>query len=233
MATAFPAPNRAIPVSALGVDRRATFITRTYAHLAMAVGLFVALEVAYFTSGVAETIYDAVAGVSWLLVLGAFMVVSWLASRAAHNVESVQAQYLGLVAAVGAWSIIFVPLLTVANQRADGTTESAAIITILGFGGLTAIAFVTRRDFSFLSRYLMWGGVVALCLIVGSLLFGFSLGIVFSVAMVAFAGAAILHDTSNVIHHFPEDRYVGAALELFASVALLFWYVLSIFIGRD
>ena len=53
-------------------------------------------------------------------------------------------------------------------------------------------------------------------------------------AMVGLAGAAILHDTSNVLHHFPEDRYVGAALELFASVALMFWYVLRLFMSsRD
>jgi len=46
--------------------------------------------------------------------------------------------------------------------------------------------------------------------------------------MVALAGAAILYDTSNVVHHFPEDRHVAAALELFASVDLMFWYVLNL-----
>ncbi len=50
---------------------------------------------------------------------------------------------------------------------------------------------------------------------------------------VAFAGAAILYDTSNVIHHYPSDRYVGAALQLFASVAMMFWYVLRLFMSRD
>ncbi len=52
---------------------------------------------------------------------------------------------------------------------------------------------------------------------------------------IGLAGAAILYDTSNVLHHFPEDRYVGAALQLFASVALMFWYVLRLFMafGRD
>jgi FtsH-binding integral membrane protein len=74
-------------------------------------------------------------------------------------------------------------------------------------------------------------GICAIVLLAASLIFGFHLGTFFSVGMVAFAGAAILYDTSNVIHHFPEDRYVGAALELFASVALMFWYVLRIFIG--
>ncbi len=65
------------------------------------------------------------------------------------------------------------------------------------------------------------------------MLFGFNLGTWFSVAMVGLAGGAILYDTSNILRHFPEDRYVGAALELFASVALMFWYVLRIFPSRD
>ena len=106
-------------------------------------------------------------------------------------------------------------------------------MTILGFAGLTAVVFITRKDFSFLGGMLRWGFIVALVLIVASVLFGFDLGTFFSVGMIALAGGAILYDTSNVLNHFPEDRYVGAALELFASVALLFWYVLSLFISRD
>jgi hypothetical protein len=38
--------------------------------------------------------------------------------------------------------------------------------------------------------------------------------------------------TSNVLHHFPEDRYVAASLQLFSSVTLMFWYVLRIFMSR-
>ena len=93
---------------------------------------------------------------------------------------------------------------------------------------------VTKRDFSFLRSLLFWGGICALVMIVAGVVFGFQLGTFFSVGMVAFAGGAILYDTSNVLHHFPEDRYVGAALQLFASVALLFWYVLTLFLrARD
>ena len=44
----------------------------------------------------------------------------------------------------------------------------------------------------------------------------------------ALAGVAILYDTSKILRDFPEDRYVGAALQLFASVALMFWYVLRL-----
>ena len=69
--------------------------------------------------------------------------------------------------------------------------------------------------------------------IAGGAIFGFNLGTWFSVGMVGLAGAAILYDTSNVLHHYPEDRYVAAALELFASMALMFWYVLQLFLSRD
>jgi uncharacterized protein len=215
------------------VNPRAAFIARTYNHLLGAIVLFTLLELYFFKSGLAEVMAGAMLGTSWLLVLGAFMVVSWLASRAAHTAESAAAQYAALGGFVVAESIIFVPLLYLANAAAPGTIQSAATVTLIGFAGLTAVAFSMRKDFSFLGAFLRWGGVVALLAIVGAVLFGFSLGTWFSVAMVGFAGAAILYDTSNIIHNFPTDRHVGAALELFASVALMFWYVLRFFMASD
>jgi len=104
---------------------------------------------------------------------------------------------------------------------------------LLGFAGLTAVAFLTRKDFSFLGSMLRWGFVAALLLIVGGVLFGFQLGTFFSVGMIALAGAAILYDTSNVLHHFPEDQHVSASLQLFGSIALMFWYVLSLFLSSE
>jgi len=52
---------------------------------------------------------------------------------------------------------------------------------------------------------------------------------VFAFIMVAFAGSAILYQTSNVLQTFNTRQHVAAALTLFASVALLFWYILRIF----
>jgi FtsH-binding integral membrane protein len=222
---------RPTPIEALGTDARAGFIVRTYNHLFGAIILFTLLEVFYFQSGLAETMARALLGVNWLFVLGGFMVVGWLASRFAHTSSSVAAQYAALAAFVAAESIIFVPLLYIANYYAPGAIESAAAVTLVAFAGLTAIAFWTRKDFSFLGGLLRWGGILALVTIVAGVIFGFGLGTWFSVAMVGFAGAAILYDTSNIIRHFPPDRHVGAALELFASVALMFWYVLSIFVS--
>jgi FtsH-binding integral membrane protein len=220
------------PVSDADVDTRAAFILRTYLHVFGAMLLFTGIEIALFTSGVAEPIAMAMLSVPWILVLGGFIVVGWLATRAAHTVESPGLQYLALTGFVAAEALIFVPLLWIANMHAEGIIESAALVTLMGFVGLTMIAFVTRKDFSFLRGILFWGGICALLLIVGGAIFGFHLGLYFSIAMVALAGGSILYDTSNILHHYPENRHVGASLELFASVALLFWYVLRIFLSR-
>lgn len=233
MSSQFELSHDYVPVSQRGVDTRAAFITRTYNHLMAAIVAFTLIEVWLFSSGLAEPIATAMMGTSWLLILGGFMLVSWFATRAAHNSPSIGAQYAGLAATVVAYSILFVPMLYMADTMAPGAIQSAAIVTLIGFAGLTAVAFTTRKDFSFLGGMLRWGGVVALVAIAGGILFGFNLGTWFSVAMVAFAGAAILYDTSNVLHHYPEDRYVAGALQLFASVALMFWYVLRIFMSRD
>ncbi len=220
------------PVRDASVDVRARFITRTYNHLFGAIVAFAAIEFALFKTGVAYPLAKAMLGGSWLLVLGAFMITSWLATHAAHRSTSRPAQYAALGGYVLAQAIVFVPMLVLAELYAPGAIPSAGLVTMLGFAGLTAVVFMTRKDFSFLGGLLRWVGIMAFVGIVAAIIFGFQLGTWFSVAMIGFAGAAILYDTSNVLHHYPEDRYVAAALQLFASVALMFWYVLRLFLSR-
>jgi uncharacterized protein len=227
-------PNAIQGVYRRSVEARARFIMRTYGHLLGAILAFTAIEVGLFSAGVAESIAMAMLGTNWLFVLGGFMVVGWVATHYAHSAASKPAQYFGLGLYVAAQAVIFVPMLFIAQRLAPGAIQSAGIVTLLGFSGLTGIAFWTRKDFSFLGGILKWGMLMALVTIVAGAIFGFALGTFFSVAMVGLAGAAILWDTSNVLHHFPEDRYVGAALQLFASVAMMFWYVLQLFMSaRD
>lgn len=224
---------RGIPVAETSVERRAAFIVRTYNTLFVSILAFAGIEVALFKSGLAEPIAMALGG-NWLIVLGGFMLVSWFGSKVAMTSSSKAATYAALGAFVLVEALIFVPLLFIANNVAPGAISSAALVTMAGFGGLTAIAWTSKKDFSFLGALLKWGGIVALVLIVASVLFGFALGTFFSVAMVAFAGAAILYETSNILRHYPEDRHAAAALALFSSVALMFWYVLRLFISsRD
>ncbi len=213
--------------------QRGAFIMRVYGHLMAAIALFTIIEVYFFKSGLAFKITQALMGVSWLLVMGGFMISGWLARGMAAKAKSVGVQYFGLGLYVLAQSIIFAPMLYMAdNYAGQGVIQSAAIITILGFVGLTAIVFHTRKDFSFMGGLLRWGGVMAVVAIIGAVIFGFELGTWFSVAMIALAGGAILHDTSNILRYWPNDRYVGASLELFASVALMFWYVLRLLMSR-
>lgn len=223
-------------VSEASSEERAMFIRRTYTHLAGAVAAFVVLESILLRSPLAPLMLRWIAQNSygWLLILGAFVLVGWLASSLANSVESIPAQYAGLAVYVIAEAIIFLPLLYIAvYYSSPSVLPTAALLTGFMFLGLTMVAFITRNDFSFLRTALTVGGLVALGFIVCSAVFGFSLGLVFSVAMVVLACGAILYDTSNIIHHFTPNRHVAASLQLFSSVALLFWYVLRIVMSRD
>jgi FtsH-binding integral membrane protein len=211
-------------------ETRADFISKTYLHLAGAIAAFVGLEVLLFASGVAEPLVNTMLGgrFSWLIVLGAFIAVSYIAQSWAQSAVSLSKQYAGLALYVVAEAIIFVPLLYIAkNFGVPGVIGSAALLTLVLFGGLTAIVFITRNDFSFLRSFLMFGGFAALGIIVVGLLMGFPFGMWFIAPMILLACGYILYDTSNVLHHYRTDQYVAASLALFAAVALLFWYILQ------
>lgn len=220
-----------ITVAQARPSERAVFIRKTYMHLAGAVGAFIVVEFLLFQLGIAEAITGLVASsqFAWLAILGGFALLGWFSRSLVAKADSTQTQYVGLGIYVVGEALIFAPLLYIAAYFSDPTViPTAAILTLLMFAGLTTIAFTTRTDFTFLGGVLKIAGFVALGLIICSVLFGFTLGLLFSVAMVVFASAAILYDTSKIMHHYSTEHYVAASLELFASVALLFWYILRI-----
>ena len=224
--------NYATSVSQASVEDRSDFIWKCYAHVVGAILAFAAVESYLISSGIAYQMYAAMAG-NWLVVLGAFMLVSWGASHIAHKLESKPAQYAAFAGFIVAEAIIFAPMMVMALAKDPSIIDSAAGVTILGCVGLIATAMITRKDFSFLRGMLVWGGMLAMGGIVASILFGFQMGTWFSVAMIGFAGAAVLYDTSNIMLHYPQDRYVGASMALFASIALMFWYILRLFMSRN
>ena len=224
------------PVIHADEETRGAFMVKVYQHLALAIAAFIAFEAILFVTGIAEAFYNflvGTGGLAWLVILGGFMIVNAIASRSAHNLENPQAQYLGLFAMAAAQAVIFAPFLYLAFNLEGGTTTvgMAAVITIIGFGALSIVGLTTRRDLSFLRPLVMWGFIMALGLIVASLIFGFQLGIIFSVAMIGLAGASILYQTQTIVREYPAWAYVGAAVSLFASVMLLFWYVLRLLIA--
>jgi len=221
--------NPAVRVDTSAPSARAGFIRQTYFHVAIAIAAFAVLEWLILQwSGAYDLASRMTEGYSWLLVLVVFMFVSRIADRWARSTTSVGMTYLGLGLFVVAEAILFLPLMYGVSRQGDNVLGSAALITALMVAGLTAVVVLTRTDFSFLRSALTIGGFVALGLIVASIVFGFSLGILFAAAMVAFASGSILYNTSNIMRTYRTDQPVAAALSLFASIALLFWYVLSI-----
>jgi FtsH-binding integral membrane protein len=209
---------------------RAAFIRRTYAHLAGAILAFIALEAVLVNLIGAQALAIFTVPYSGLLVLVAFMAAGWVAHAWARSETSVAIQYCGLALYVVVEALIFLPLLYYAQHYfpQDPIIPTAGILTLCVFGGLTLSVFLTRKDYSFLAPIISVGSLIALGLIVVGILFGFSLGIFFSFAMVALMSACILYQTSNILLHYRTDQHVAAALGLFASVATMFWYILRI-----
>jgi FtsH-binding integral membrane protein len=154
--------------------------------------------------------------------------------------RSVGTQYAGLALYVLLYTLLFMPILMIASDPRYGVGNpklplQAGIVTLAVFGGLTVAVFASKKDFSFLGPVLM----VALFLVFGvglaaSLFGGFTPGLLFCALMVALFAGFILYDTSNVIHRYGTDEHVAASMALFGSFAMLFYYILRIFmIARD
>lgn len=216
-------------------DTRAAFIRKTYAHVFGAILAFVAIEAAIFKSNLAEPIINVLFGVPFagLLLMVAFIGGGYVAQYMARSATSDLVRYAGLGLYVCLWSILFLPLLYLAELKFPGqqVAEQAGIVTLAAFAGLTMTVFVSGKNFSFLGPILGVLSFVALGVILVAFLFNLSLGLFFIIPMILLSAGYIIYDTSNVIHVYREDQYVAAALELFADVALMFWYILQLFIS--
>jgi uncharacterized protein len=235
-----PAPNPdvqvpGVPIAQQGENVRAAFMNRVYMTLLLGIAAFIGMQYVLFITGAAAGDHrdrdpDELAADPRRLHAG-------LLDGHAHELgRDDPGQGLGRLPAADRRQRAAVRHAPVdranATPELEGTITTAAWISILAFAGLSAIAMFTGKDFSFLRSILMWGGVLALCLIVGSVLFGAQLGTWFAVAMIGFAGAAILYDTQKVYRSFPPGTEVVAAMHLFSSLALLFWYVLQVLMRR-
>ncbi|MGC4001738.1 MAG: Bax inhibitor-1 family protein [Pirellulales bacterium] len=230
-----------MPVAFAAIDERTTFIRKTYAHLLGAVLAFVGLEFLLFQSGVAENIIRTLflGRWAWIGVIVAFMAVSYIANKWANSATSLGMQYAGLALYVVAESIIFLPILYIVTSmmpNGERVLATAGLITAVLFGGLSAIVFLTKADFSGLGKYLGFGCFALMAVAVIGMFMGPGLGLIVPGFGVALMCGYILYDTSNVMHHYSTKQYVAASLALFATLATLFYYVLRIVMeisGRD
>lgn len=223
--------DRNLMASQVSTTERATFIRKTYLHVALAVLAFAVIEAIFLmTPAIVKIGLAMTQGWTWLIVLGGFMFATSAAERWAMGSTDKNAQYGALILYVAAQAFIFVPMMyiAIAVLGQPALIMQAGVITLALFTGLTAVVLTTGKDFSFLKSALTVGGFIAIGLIVAGIAFGFNLGLWFSVAMVALAGASILYQTSNILNHYRTDQYVAASLGLFGSLMLMFWYVLQI-----
>lgn len=230
--TNFKKMNNSLMVSQLSEVERAEFYRKTYMHVAVAILAFGVVEYLLLKTIPLETVLTMVSGkYIWLMVIGVFWLASMLATKLSFSLSR-NTQYLGLALYVLIEAVIFLPMLGIASLYAPEVITQAALLTLFMFAGLTATVFFTTKDFSFLRNIVVIGGFVALGVIVAGSVFGWNLGLWFSLAMVGLASASILYETYNIKNVYGKEQYVGAALQMFASIMLLFWYILRIFLNR-
>jgi FtsH-binding integral membrane protein len=223
-----------VPVASLSDELKIAFYKKTYSHVAGGVLAFFIVEYILLQSNaIVEFMLSMTQGWRWLIMLGGFMFMTNYAESSAMKTKDKNKQYIAYGIFILAEAIIFIPLIYIVMYSGGiEILNQAAIVTLSLFSGLTAVVFVTKKDFSFLKSALTIGFFIAIGLIVAGTLFGFDLGLWFSVGMSILAAGAILYQTSNLIKNYNNEQYIPAAIGLFASLMLLFWYVLRIF-SRD
>ena len=124
------------------------------------------------------------------------------------------------------------PVMVIYNA---GVIQEALVLTLLIFGGLTFYVMTTKKDFSYLSGFLIVGLITV---IIGGLLNAF----LFQSPMLEFAMAGggvilfsgfILYDTSNILRNYDVQDYTSATLALYLDVLNLFLMLLRLLGGRD
>jgi len=243
-------------VATLGVSDRVVFLRKTYAHLGLALLGFAAIcgGVLKFAPAVSWK-FSTMFGTSMfgmlgmlILMMGALFVANYMVQ---HN-TSRGMQYAGLGLGVAAYAFLFQPLfwvlmlkfstfgpdqvamirsghmVPVMNGAALEILTQAIVITLAIFVGLTAVVFITKKDFSFMRGILTIASFAALGIIVAAMIFGFSLGALFAGFMIFLMAGYILYETSTIMKDYPPTMYVAAAMMLFSTVVTLFMYVLRL-----
>lgn len=226
------APPQDMFVIDAALSERLGFLRRVYTHVFGAILLLVALEYLYFTTGLSVKILQAL-GSSWWISLMIFIGVTWLAERLAFSGASAVAQYTGLGLFVGVQSVVTAPILTIATLTNPNLIGQAALITLFITGSLTLFVVLSKTDFSFMRNALFLAGLGLFAISIASAIFGFTLGLGFSVGIVVLMCGFILYETSLIMHHLPTTAHVAGALMIFGSMAVLFRQILLILMSLN
>ena len=246
-------------VATLGVSDRVSFLRKTYAHLGFALLAFAALTGALFkfapelTWNLSTMFGNSM--VSMLALVAVLVFLMYGAERLARSSTSRGLQYAGLALGIALQTFMLLPLIwvlmlkfstfspeqvamirhgvmvPVLNGLAVSILMQAVVITLAIFIGLTLVVFITKKDFTFMRGALVICSFAMIGVLLASILFGFSLGAVFSGFIVLLMAGYILYETSAIMKDYPPTAHVAAALALFVTVATMFRAILRILIA--
>ncbi|MFC3285258.1 Bax inhibitor-1/YccA family protein [Litchfieldella rifensis] len=148
-----------------------------------------------------------------------------------HKTANSAAGLLATFAFTGFMGFTLGPILSayVALPNGPALIMNALAMTGATFIGLSAVALVTKKDFSFLGNFLLAGAIVLVLAMVAALVFNIpTLSLAVSAGFVLFSSAAILYQTSEIVHRAGETNYILATITLYVSIYNLFISLLSL-----
>jgi FtsH-binding integral membrane protein len=204
-------------------DVRADFIRKVY-------GLFfLSLLVTVGVGALALPYAGAIMAIWPVLIIAEIACIIGLTF--ARRVAGVNVALLYLFAAIQ--GAILGPLLALYEARYPGLPAEAGWVTVAVFGSLTAYAFATKKDFSFLGG-MLFIGVIGLVIagIVSMFVHAALLSMIYSVAGVLIFSGFVLYDTSQIMLRLaPEDAVMGA-VSLYLDFINLFLFILRLLSSR-
>ena len=218
-------PRGVTPAASVTTTERLVFIKKVYSLLAMSMGT--AAIGAYLGSGPLLLLVAPNMMLFFILQIALIFFASFAARKPGLNM-------VALFSFTTVSGLTLGPLL---YQVGPSIAAEAFALTAITFAGLSMYVVYSKKDFSFMSGFLMTGLIV---LVVGGLLNMFfiqsgMMHFVMSGASVLLFSGFILYDTSNILRYYGTDEYVSATLALYLDVLNLFIALLSILgiMGRE
>jgi len=211
-------PRGVTPAASVTTTDRLVFIKKVYSLLAMSMGT--AAIGAYLGSGPLLLLVAPNIMLFFILQIALIFFASFAARKPGLNM-------VALFSFTTVSGLTLGPLL---YQVGPSIAAEAFALTAITFAGLSMYVVYSKKDFSFMSGFLMTGLIV---LVVGGLLNMFfiqsgMMHFVMSGASVLLFSGFILYDTSNILRYYGTDEHVSATLALYLDVLNLFIALLSI-----
>ena len=211
-------PRGMTPAASVSTTDRLTFIKKVYSLLAMSMGT--AAVGAYLGSGPLLLLVAPNMMLFFILQFALIIFASFASRRPGLNM-------VALFSFTTVSGLTLGPLL---YQVGPSIAAEAFALTAITFAGLSLYVVYSKKDFSFMSGFLMTGLIVV---IVGGLLNMFfiqsgMMHFMMSGASVLLFSGFILYDTSNILRYYGTDEYVSATLALYLDILNLFIALLSI-----